>query len=400
VSDSPDEEQMWRNCTSKPPVVVENRNLDKSHDIAANVRGQHVFTGTLRYKTCASLLLCLRYNMSSKSWIPFLAPRLEDQDAFPSTQVLENNHSIYSIDTPLGPEFINPQTQVRENIDPTYRMPVDYTSWTTLLAQEFNDPQTQVRENIDPTYCMPVDYTSWTTLLAQEFNDSQTQVRENIDPTYCMPVDYTSWTTLLAQEINDPQTQVRENIDPTYGIGYTSWTPILEIMEYRKETRAILTLSDISAVSSPPHTGELLQAFMLGHQDIKALPQEEFNLSTTNTVAGGKVDLLLKPLATASIDGKTKRPHKPLLSLEFDGELDQRLGRKEYRTDNDLDTQHASGFVMLGDQVKQTFSKISDDSDKNRVSSTKGFVNRIVTDYSIEDKKDDSDSRPAKRRKS
>jgi hypothetical protein len=350
---------------------------------------------------------------------------------------------------PPAPEFSDPQMQVRENIDPTHRMPADYTSWTIPPALEFNDPtyrmpvdytsctippapefsdpQMQVRENIDPThrmpadytswtippalefndptYRMPVDYTNWTTPLALEVDNPQIQALGNIDPTHRMPVDYTSWTSPLALGFDAPQPQLPKNIDSTHDMGHKRWTPIPGTTEHRKGTRVTLTFSDISAVSSPPQTGKLLHAFMHGHQDIKTLSQEEFNFSITNAVASGKADLVLKPLATPSTDEKTKRPHESPLSLEDNGGDDQRLGRKEYRTDNEsrLSTscyKAADGSIMWGDQAQRALPKGSDDGVKSCVESPKRSIDKLYPDYRIEDDKEDSDSRPFKRCKS
>ncbi|KAH8708407.1 hypothetical protein GQ44DRAFT_777182 [Phaeosphaeriaceae sp. PMI808] len=64
----------------------------------------------------------------------------------------------------------------------------------------------------------------------------------------------------------------------------------LEVAEPRKEHRAALNFSNISAISSPPHTGETnltssLQAFVLGHKDVKALSQVSLSISTTYVIA-------------------------------------------------------------------------------------------------------------------
>jgi hypothetical protein len=332
-----------------------------------------------------------------------------------------------NLTTPLALEVDNPQIQALGNIDPTHRMPVDYTSCTIPPAPEFSDPQMQVRENIDPThrmpadytswtippalefndptYRMPVDYTNWTTPLALEVDNPQIQALGNIDPTHRMPVDYTSWTSPLALGFDAPQPQLPKNIDSTHDMGHKRWTPIPGTTEHRKGTRVTLTFSDISAVSSPPQTGKLLHAFMHGHQDIKTLSQEEFNFSITNAVASGKADLVLKPLATPSTDEKTKRPHESPLSLEDNGGDDQRLGRKEYRTDNEsrLSTscdKAADGSIMWGDQAQRALPKGSDDGVKSCVESPKRSIDKLYPDYRIEDDKEDSDSRPFKRCKS
>jgi hypothetical protein len=297
---------------------------------------------------------------------------------------------------------------VLKNIDRTYSMPQDYTDSTTQLELDdsqihpdwttpvdLSGSQIQLLGNIDPTHRMPADYTSWTIPPALEFND----------PTYCMPLEYTNWTTPLALGFDAPQPQLPKNIDSSHDMGYKSWTPIPETTEHRKGTRVTLTFSDISAVSSPPQTGKLLHAFMHGHQDIKTLSQEEFNFSITNAVAGGKADLVLKPLATPSTDEKTKRPHESPLSLEDNGGDDQRLGRKEYRTDNEsrLSTscyKAADGSIMWGDQAQRALPKGSDDGVKSCVKSPKRIIDKLYPDYRIEDDKEDSDSRPFKRCKS
>tara|TARA_R110002003_G_scaffold2519_2_gene24406 strand:- start:1813 stop:3513 length:1701 start_codon:yes stop_codon:yes gene_type:complete len=64
----------------------------------------------------------------------------------------------------------------------------------------------------------------------------------------------------------------------------------LNIAEVREEPRVMLTLSDISAIFSPPQAGEsgvtsLLQAFMMRPPDIKAFSQESLSLSTTFVIA-------------------------------------------------------------------------------------------------------------------
>ncbi|KAH8723268.1 hypothetical protein GQ44DRAFT_761130 [Phaeosphaeriaceae sp. PMI808] len=64
----------------------------------------------------------------------------------------------------------------------------------------------------------------------------------------------------------------------------------LEVAEPRKEHRAALNFSNISAISSPPHAGETnrtssLQAFVLGHKDVKALSQVSLSISTTYVIA-------------------------------------------------------------------------------------------------------------------
>jgi hypothetical protein len=349
------------------------------------------------------------------------------QDYTDSTTQLELDDSQIHPDWTTPVDLSGSQIQLLGNIDPTHRMPADYTSWTIPPALEFNDPtycmpleytnwttplalevdnpQIQALGNIDPTYPMPVDYTSCTIPPAPEFSDPQMQVRENIDPTHRIPVDYTSWTTPLALGFDAPQPQLPKNIDSTHDMGYKSWTPIPGTTEHRKGTRVTLTFSDISAVSSPPQTGKLLHAFMHGHQDIKTLSQEEFNFSITNAVAGGKADLVLKPLATPSTDEKTKRPHESPLSLEDNGGDDQRLGRKEYRTDNEsrLSTscyKAADGSIMWGDQAQRALPKGSDDGVKSCVKSPKRIIDKLYPDYRIEDDKEDSDSRPFKRCKS
>jgi hypothetical protein len=297
---------------------------------------------------------------------------------------------------------------VLKNIDPTYSMPQDYTDSTTQLELDdsqihtdwttpvdLNGSQIQLLGNVDPTYCMPLEYTNLTTPLALKFDG----------PTYRMPVDYTSWTTPLVPEFNDPHKQVPKNIDSTYDMEYKSWPPILETMEHRKETRATLTFPDIPAVSSPPQSGKLLQAFMLGHQGIHSLPQKSFDLPTTNDVAGWKADLLPKPLATPSSDERTKQPYKLFLGLGDDRELDQRHCREDYRIGYELrfSTSHydpANGSIMWDDQAQQALPKDSDDGMKNRVKSLKRGIDELNPGYRIEDYKEDSDSRLVKRCKS
>jgi hypothetical protein len=72
--------------------------------------------------------------------------------------------------------------------------------------------------------------------------------------------------------------------------GQISLAETLEITELRKEPRVMLTLSDISAISSLPQAGEWgrkspLQAFMLGHQDVQVFSQASLSLSTTYVIA-------------------------------------------------------------------------------------------------------------------
>jgi hypothetical protein len=113
--------------------------------------------------------------------------------------------------------------------------------------------------------------------------------------------------------------------------GNFSWDESLEIAEDRKGTRAALTLSNISAVSSPPQVGESLQAFILGNQDIRASPQISLSLSATYVVAnyepaekkrkfpdGGKV--LLKPTAVPSNNENSELHHKLFISLVDGGD--------------------------------------------------------------------------------
>jgi hypothetical protein len=64
----------------------------------------------------------------------------------------------------------------------------------------------------------------------------------------------------------------------------------LNIAELREEPRVMLTLSDISTISSPPQAREsgvtsLVQAFIMRSPDIKAFSQEPLSLSTTFVIA-------------------------------------------------------------------------------------------------------------------